>query len=270
MPRNLAALRSLAEFSLQGKVSAPFVYRDRSPFETVSSGIRQIDELTGGVPRGALTEICGPPCSGRTTLLLSTLAARTTEGEVCALVDAQDSFDPYSASIAGVELGQLLWVRCRNIDQALRATDLLIQSGGFGLVAIDLSDVPPKIVRHVPLNVWFRFRRAVEDTPTVLMLLEQESSAKTCASLVLRLDAEPVRWSSTMSAFRPGSVDGSFTRLLQSASIRSNVIRSRMRRNVTVFPGSEFCANTGSKDPGLFEASTLWMDFSNSYLRGEL
>ena len=63
---------------------------------------------------------------------------------MCALVDGRDTFDPYSAQAAGVELKQLLWVRCRNIDQAFRATDLLIQGGGFGLIALDLSDIPPR------------------------------------------------------------------------------------------------------------------------------
>ena len=53
------------------------------------------------------------------------------------------------------------------------------------------SDIAPKIVRYVPLNAWFRFRRAVEDTPTILMVMEQEANAKICASLVLRLKAKP-------------------------------------------------------------------------------
>ena len=158
---------------------------------TVSAGIPEIDSLTGGLPRGGLTEICGPPCSGRTSLLISALAERTAHEEVCALVDGRDTFDPHSAEAAGVALKQLLWVRCRNIDQAFRATDLLIQGGGFGLIALDLSDIPPETVRYIPLNAWFRFRRAVEDTSTILVVLEQEPNAKTCASLVLRLGAEP-------------------------------------------------------------------------------
>src|SRR5260370_27951319 len=72
--------------------------------------------------------------------------------------------------------------------------DLLIQAGGLGMVAVDLSDVPTKTVRQVPLNAWFRFRRAVEDTPTILLLLEQEPNAKTCASLVVRLEAGEAQW----------------------------------------------------------------------------
>jgi hypothetical protein len=96
-----------------------------------------------------------------------------------------------------VELQQLLWVRCHGLDQSLRAADLLIQGGGFGFIALDLSDVAPETVRHVPLNAWFRFRRAVEDTSTVLLVLEQESNAKTCASLVLRMSMKAAKWSDT-------------------------------------------------------------------------
>jgi hypothetical protein len=177
-------------------------------------------------------------------------------------VDAQDSFDPLWASVAGVELRQLLWVRCQNIDQALRAADLLIQSGGFGLVAIDLSDVAPRTVRYVPLNVWFRFRRAVEDTPTILMLFAQESNAKTCASLVLRLDAEPIHWSKTMPAFYSDSVDCPFTRLLKSIPIRSEVVRSRRPRAVVAFPDRDSFAENVLREQGRFEAKTIWADFT--------
>jgi recombination protein RecA len=197
MRSNLATLRSDVELSLAGRVVSPFGYRDRKSVETVLTGIPEIDALAGGFPRGALTEICGPPCSGRTTVLLSVLASRTVEAEVCALIDARDSFDPRSAEAAGVELQQLLWVRCRSLDQSLRAADLVIQGGGFGFVALDLSDVAPETVRHVPLNAWFRFRRAVEDTSTVLLVLEQESNAKTCASLVLRMSMKGAKWSGT-------------------------------------------------------------------------
>lgn len=197
MRSNLATLRSDVELSLAGRVVSPFGYRNRKSVETVLTGIPEVDALAGGFPRGALTEICGPPCSGRTTVLLSALALRTAEAEVCALIDARDSFDPRSAEAAGVELQQLLWVRCHGLDQSLRAADLLIQGGGFGFIALDLSDVAPETVRHVPLNAWFRFRRAVEDTSTVLLVLEQESNAKTCASLVLRMSMKGAKWSGT-------------------------------------------------------------------------
>ncbi len=229
MRANLALLRSELESALAGRVPAPFAYRDRKPDDIVSTGIPEIDSLAGGLPRGGLTEICGPPCSGGTSLLVSALAARTSSSEVCALIDGCDSFDPYSAKAAGVELQQLLWVRCRNIDQAFRATDLLIQGGGFGLIALDLSGMPPETVRHVPLNVWFRFRRAVEDTPAILVVLEQESNAKTCASLVLELTAERAHWLSTLDEQAPGtSLQHPPSCLLDSFELHAGILRSRV------------------------------------------
>src|SRR5438034_4453731 len=80
--------------------------------EMVSIGIRELDSLTGGLPRGCLTEICGPASSGRTSVLLAALAAATRREEVCALVDTTDALDAVSAAAAGVILEKLLWVRC--------------------------------------------------------------------------------------------------------------------------------------------------------------
>src|SRR6266851_2413681 len=80
--------------------------------EMVSSGIREMDALTGGLPRGCLSEICGPASSGRTSVLLAALAAATQRQEVCALVDTTDAFAPESAEAAGVDFQRLLWVRC--------------------------------------------------------------------------------------------------------------------------------------------------------------
>jgi len=141
-------------------------------------------------------------------VLVAAIAARTEASEVCALVDARDAFDPQSAAEAGVRLGQLLWVRCRGVDQALRATDLLIQGGGFGLIALDLGDTSARVARAIPLPVWFRMRRAVENTPTILVALELESNAKTCASLVLRMGAREARWAQTSEVDCGEELDG--------------------------------------------------------------
>jgi recA bacterial DNA recombination protein len=86
---------------------------ERPSPEMVPTGVPAIDALTGGLPRGGLTEIVGPASSGRTSLLLSILAQATARQEACALVDASDAFDPESAVSAGVDLKRLLWVRCR-------------------------------------------------------------------------------------------------------------------------------------------------------------
>jgi recombination protein RecA len=259
---SLATLRSQIEADLRGRVASPFAYRDRNAFELVSTGIAGMDALVGGLPRGAMTEICGAACSGRTSLLLSALASRTADGEVCALVDARDNFDPLTANAAGIALGKLLWVRCQNIEQALRATDLLIQAGGFGMVAVDLSDVPTRTVRQVPLNAWFRFRRAVEDTPTILLLLEQEAHAKTCASLVVRLEMGKKQW--TEARFAEVSANSyPFAKLLRGFAVRGDIVRSRIQipeqRVINILAGAQpKKAEPLGADRGIFETETIW------------
>lgn len=164
--------------------------------ETVRTGVPELDAATGGLPRGCLTEIFGPASSGCTSLLLSILAAATARQEVCALIDAEDAFDPASAAAAGVHLERLLWVRCgHNAEHSLKAADLLTQGGGFGLIVLDLGDTPPRTARRISLTSWFRLRRAVEHTPTVMVALSRQSNAKTCASLLLECARERVAWS---------------------------------------------------------------------------
>lgn len=299
-----AVFEHLAETPRLARVTAASHLEIRPAPDTVSFGIAELDALTGGLPRGCLTEIIGPDSSGRTSVLLATLAAATRRGEICALIDATDSFHPHSAVAAGIDLTRLLWVRCtaaasssknigsststprsnstiasaklrnslkcspgtsrlartreprasrqlresrdgyvsvqthlttdahgvRNffqassgsgmrpaltgneistqpdlfsqedpltrwkrrkmedpVEQALRATDLLLQSGGFGLVVIDLAGVPVKTARRIPLTTWFRFRRVIEATPTILLLIGEQPCAQTCASLGLRM-----------------------------------------------------------------------------------
>ena len=202
-----ALLRTHIESSLDARLSSTLL-RERPAPLTVSTGVAALDTLTGGLPRGALSEIFGPPSSGRTAVMLAALAQATRRQEACALVDASDSFNPTTAAAAGVKLERLLWVRCGvapssvsakgpakhkalgRLEQVLKVTDLVLQGGGFGMVVLDLGDIPPQSARRVPLTSWFRFRRAVEPTNTVLLLTDQEPCAKTCASLVIRLERE--------------------------------------------------------------------------------
>src|ERR1035438_2718682 len=164
--------------------------------EMLPSGIREVDDATGGLPRGCLTEIVGPASSGRTSLLLSVLAAAPPPEGARAPADAEASFPPHSAPDAGVQLARLLWVRCgHSAEQALRAADLLIQGGGFGLVVMDLGDTAPHTARRISLASWFRLRRAVEHTPTILVGLARQSNAGTCASLVIECGRHAATWS---------------------------------------------------------------------------
>ena len=244
--------------------------------EMVSSGIPAIDALTGGLPRGCLTEVCGSASSGRTTLLMAALAAATRRGDfLCVVVDASDTYSTPSpqrplvwnlivccgyaaATISrqknlhhratlrlrsgqapaqrkkelrktgapilprprreklswslsngwGFLLGEAtflpstlltsssLWEPAQRkmcgrkipggslnprLEQVLRATDLLLESGGFGLIVLDLGDLPPQSARRIPLTTWFRFRRAIEHTPTILLVIESSRPSREVA-----------------------------------------------------------------------------------------
>jgi recombination protein RecA len=117
----------------------------------------------------------------------------------------------------------------RALEQALKVTDLLLQSSGFGLVAVDLGDIPAQIARRVPLTSWFRFRRAVENTPTVLLVMEQEPYAKTCASLVLKMSPQ-----SSLLRNEPATELPTHARLLRGLGVTAELVRSRLERKPSV------------------------------------
>ncbi len=262
-----SSLRSRIESSLGEGLSSTLLLRERAAPLTVPTGIATLDALIGGLPRGALSEIAGPSSSGRTGVMLATLAAATRQEEVCALVDASDSFDPASAAAAGVNLERLLWVRCHErlkpqvasvksrsstnagfvfgaaLEQVLKVTDLLLQGGGFGIVVLDLGDIPVESARRVPLTSWFRFRRAVEPTATVLLLLEQEPCARTCASLVLRLQPEAIFASNSTTFLDPDQLGP----ILSSHSVGlagtgPHIPKSNVVNHAALLRGMRFCA----------------------------
>ena len=198
----VAALsKSEIEHGLAQRFGSAFKLREDLSAVAMTTGVNEVDRITGGLPRGAITEILGPASSGRTSFLHSVLSASTINKEVCALVDASDSFDATSAARAGTDLDQLLWIRCSaNVDHAIKATDLLLQSGGFGLVALDLGDIPARQSRRVQLSWWFRFKKAIEKTPTALIVISQDPNARSCATLVLGFYRKSAEWSNAITS----------------------------------------------------------------------
>jgi hypothetical protein len=128
--------------------------------------------------------------------MLHILAEATRRGEVCAVVDTDDNFHPASAAEAGVELDRLVWVRCLgNTEHAMRAADLLLHAGGMGVVALDLCEVSTRVLNRIPLSYWFRFQRAIEGTPSILMVTARASQARSCAAHVMELERKRTQWS---------------------------------------------------------------------------
>jgi recombination protein RecA len=167
--------------------------------------------LADGVVRGAITEIVGLRSSGRVACLLHVLAQATQRGETCMMVDTQGYFDPVSAYAASVRLDHLGWVRCQGrVDHALRAVDLLLHAGGFGVVVLDLCETPLSALEQIPLSSWFRFRRALQNTPTILLVLAEHSLVRSCPSFALTLEPFTPEWTgdSTFCLLKGARVHG--------------------------------------------------------------
>jgi recombination protein RecA len=264
--------------SIEAQIPSAFAVYRRPEQRVIPTGISQIDSVTAGVPMSSLTEICGSglASSGKTSVLVA-LLAQATRQHFCALVDAEDSFDPLSALAAGVNFSRLLWVRCgkqksevrsqkseagtqkfpgahssifdypitklpnyqipgaailpsaqrkqnprtcmhkilRPMEQAFKTADMLLQSGGFGLIVVDLSSLAERLVRKVPLTTWFRFSRVVEKQKSALVFLEQQPHATSCAGLVLNLKTRPAVWSG---------------RLLAQFKLEAEIVRNREKK----------------------------------------
>lgn len=106
-------IRRQIEAALEKKIPSALTPAPKIRGAVHPTGIVALDELlNGGLPQGALTELVGPECSGRTSIALSFLARMTREGRVCAWIDVSNEFDPASAAATGVDLRRLLWLRC--------------------------------------------------------------------------------------------------------------------------------------------------------------
>lgn len=220
----------------------------------MSCGIRNID-LLQAFPRGSLVEICGSPSTGRTTLLYGLLSRCIVGGEVAAVIDVTDAFDPVSATQAGVVLSELLWVRCGSpvrqgrsltaVEQALGAADLLLQSGGFGVLALDFGNVSAREMQRIPLSAWFRFRRGVEGTQTLFVILVEEPQGGSSSASVLDLSQFDIDIERTGSPSKSHHIEGDC--LIRTLHTRAEVTRGQLRKPVhSVRPVGEFVTNLQS------------------------
>jgi hypothetical protein len=206
-----------------------------SDVDPASTGLAGLDDvLHGGWPRGQLSDIAGPASSGRLALLFQMLAAATRRGEIAALVDTFDRLDVASLSAAGVDLTRLLWIRGaaeaaprgvrpepprrsrlvhepwtgrpeplldRTIERALKAFNLVLQAGGFGVVALDLADASGPALNRIPFTTWLRVQRTIEGSETVAVVVAGRPLARSAGGITLLLDARPA-WEGLADASR--------------------------------------------------------------------
>ena len=232
-----AALRSQLEAALADRIPSALTPAAKTVRQVVPTGVAALDTLLdGGLPVGALTEIIGAECSGRTTVALSFLAQITKTERVCAWIDVSNALSPESAAASGIPLKRLLWVRCgvqpstrtakpcasnvwARIEQALRVTDLLLQAGGFSAIVLDLGSIAPEHVSRIPLATWFRYRAAAERSRASVLLLTQHACSKSSAGLVLHLQAgQPLSPESTVLAGLERHVEVSRQRFTEASS----------------------------------------------------
>ena len=217
-----ATLESLLREHKLDRTLAVFPTGLRAPrTETIATGHPRADQcLEGGWPRGQLSVVCGPPSAGRTTLVVGTLAEVTRAGELAALIDAADGFDPVPAAARGVVLERLLWVRgtigtcgsggsmgsggsiggsrrpgvARALTQAVRAFDLVLRAGGFAAAVLDLSGVPARALGALPFTTWLRLGRSVEGSRTSALIVADAPVAPSAGGVSLDLQGALPRW----------------------------------------------------------------------------
>jgi len=200
--------------------------------DVIATGMAALDaHLLGGLPRGQLSEVIGPRSSGRTSLLQTALADVTRGGELVALIDTLDRWDPAGLAERGGDLTRLLWVRGRDVplsqlslapewepsrpasafgygaagparggrrshvaqalDRAIKALTLVLNAGGFGLVVLDVADVPLLVLRELPFTTWMRLHRVLEGSSTACVLIGDEPLARSAGGLSIRLEPLP-------------------------------------------------------------------------------
>jgi recombination protein RecA len=314
-----SAIRLQIETALAHRIPSALTPRTRIIRPVAPTGIAEVDEvLGGGLPLGAITEMTGPECSGRSSVALSFISRLTRAGNVCAWIDVSDALSPESAAAADVDLARLLWVRCgvltrkvqpttgyrftlpekylvappgkqglhgggcgghprgevkglpeavgnllrpeviaprcaeplprrkpepnafepnlqrlpqekirgaqackpwARIKQALSTADLLLQTGGFSAIIIDLAGIAPEFVSRVEASIWFRYRAAAERTQASVLLLTQYPCAKSSGELLLQ--------------FRPGIARRDETTLFTGVECGLEVERQRFAQSAT-------------------------------------
>jgi hypothetical protein len=192
---------------------------DAAPFGQLTLDAR----LLGGLRRGQVSELVGPPSSGRTSLAWSWLGAATARGESVALIDTFDRFDAATGEACGIDLSRLLWVRGqaitktggtidrawlpgaravdgpgtlleRTIDRALKALNLVLQSAVCTAVVLDCADVPLAGLQRIPAITWLRVQRIVEGTDTACLLVSPVPVTRSAGGVTITTDRGCARW----------------------------------------------------------------------------
>lgn len=161
------------------QASALHIHADRSEW--------RYEEL-----RGRLMEISAWEHPAALSSAMMLVRQAQCAGEPTAWVGkASDTFFPLDAAAYGVDLAALIVVRLSQVSDAPRAADMLIRSGGFGLVVIDLSDASPV---NIPMPLLSRIVRLshVKNVATVCLTRKPVHASSLGSLISLRSQARRV------------------------------------------------------------------------------
>jgi recA bacterial DNA recombination protein len=155
-----------------------------------------LDAVGLTLTRGTLSEFMGSASTGRTSLALNLLAKLTSLGEICAVIDSCNGFDPRSAALAGVVLENLLWARCSgDLENAFTSADYLVQAKGFGMIWLNLCGLPKHKLKMVPRTYWYRYRTGIKETPTLFIVTGEEPVAGSASHETFEMSRKDTMWS---------------------------------------------------------------------------
>jgi hypothetical protein len=142
-------------------------------------------------------------------VVVSALAGATSHGEAVALIDPLDMFDPVSAAAHPIDFQRMLWVRGeatsssrvslsleygtlqKSLDRGVKALNIVLQAGGFGLVVLDLGEVAPQAIKRLPYTTWLRLQRVIEGSDTACVLVGSEPIARSSGGATVLLAPGP-------------------------------------------------------------------------------
>ena len=159
---------------LRKLLAARFPHPSPPPTSVLPTGVEFLNQITGGFPKSAITELISPRASaGSASLIHALLRSAQRDQHFIALIDASDSFDPGSSD--NFALQHLLWVRCQKAFDAIKAADLLLRDGNFPLVIVDLVLNSVDELGKIPQTSWYRLQRLAEAVPSACLVINRQS-----------------------------------------------------------------------------------------------
>jgi len=77
----------------------------------------------------------------------------------------------------------------QSVQRAVRAFDLIIRAGGFGVVALDLAGVSARVVQLLPFTTWMRLAHANEGRQTVGLIVGDIAVGRSARGVSVHLRA---------------------------------------------------------------------------------